>query len=27
MAEQADDGLLDEDVTAQTDWDTTEWQW
>jgi antitoxin MazE len=27
MAEQADDQLLDEDVTAQTDWDTTEWQW
>ena len=27
MAEQADDRLLDEDVSAQTDWDTTEWQW
>jgi antitoxin MazE len=27
MAEQADDRLLDEDVSAQTAWDTTEWQW
>jgi antitoxin MazE len=27
MAEQADDRLLDEDVSAQTDWDMTEWQW
>lgn len=27
MAEQADDRLLDEEVSAQTEWDTTEWQW
>jgi antitoxin MazE len=27
MAEQADDRLLDEDVSAHTTWDTTEWQW
>jgi antitoxin MazE len=27
MAEKADDRLLDEALTAQTDWDTTEWQW
>jgi len=27
MAEEADDRLLDEEVTAQTAWDTTEWQW
>ncbi len=27
MAGQADDRLLDEDLTGQTDWDTIEWQW
>jgi antitoxin MazE len=27
MAEQGDDRLLDDDVSAQTEWDTTEWQW
>jgi antitoxin MazE len=27
MAEQEDDRLLDEDLTGQTNWDMTEWQW
>jgi antitoxin MazE len=27
MAEHEDDRLLDEELTGQTDWDMTEWQW
>jgi antitoxin MazE len=27
MAEHEDDRLLDEDLTGQTNWDMTEWQW
>jgi antitoxin MazE len=27
MAEHEDDRLVDEDLTGQTDWDMTEWQW
>jgi antitoxin MazE len=27
MSEHEDDRLLDEDLTGQTNWDMTEWQW
>lgn len=27
MAESGDDGMIDEDLGAQTEWDKDEWEW